>query len=290
MLNNKPAWADLRSQFDFDAIREAIFKPNRPKQPTPQYAPDDVANIMEMIESAGQKWVPRDWVELNVTEVENLVEGTWPVAVKGYVDIQGTLNGTMAPFREFTGGLMIVDWKTRDGELSQDWKDRLVDSWQWRIYAYLTSATVINYRGVTRKCEAFSGCDTRDVLIGVPVSNTQEVVEYLHGLNEQRNQLIKIGAEVWPRHMPDACNKYRRECEYKLDCDTYVNIPRYVPEAGKVMSYTEFDRFARCPEYSRRKLRETGEEDDEALYIGSGFHRGIANLYEQLRRLKGRAA
>lgn len=291
MAKAKPTWADYKDDFDLEAISQAVWTPGREGAAIPRYTDDEFENIKEMVWSAAEKWVPRDIAELVVTGVEEK-ETMWygtnaPTdEVKGFLDVKGVLRGTMSPFGEFAGQTLIVDWKTRDGELSQEWKERLIDSWQWRIYAAMTGAKVINYRGISRNCDAFLGCDTRDILIAVPDSNSAEVFEYLEGMTAQRNALIQIGATVWPRHQRDACYKYRRECEYKLDCEMYT-MPKYVPEVGKVLSYTELDRFARCPEYSRRKLREDpGKDEDEATNIGSGFHRAMAALYLQLKEIQ----
>jgi hypothetical protein len=279
-----PAFADLIPQLDMEAVAEAIFKPKREGQPPPKYSLDEFENIKEMIWAAGEKWLGRDLVDLNVESVEEKV--LYPIGgteIKGYLDLVGTLKGGIKPFDEFAGSRMVVDWKTRDGELDTRWRSRLIDSWQWKLYSAMSGAKVFNYRGVSRR--TVPEAQTREIILAVPHTVVEEVENYALQLIEQRRLLIDMGISPWPRNMPDACRDGTPyECPFKLDCDNYT-MPKFIP-VSKVMSYTEFHRLQECPEFSRRMQGEPEADETEASNVGSGFHSGVAELWSQARSIK----
>lgn len=265
-----------------DAVAAAIWSPDR-SGATPTYTEDEFQNIKEMVYSAADKWLGRDLVTLTIVNIEQegrLYAGTTN-EVKGYIDLEVTVNegDNIAPFNQYGGASMVIDWKTRGGELDQRWRERLIDSWQWRLYAAMIGAQLVSYRGVSAACE-FTGSDTKEIIIKVGDTNAVEVGEYIAG---QTNMLASLnGFTVYPRNMPWACNKGNVECPFKTDCDNYT-MPRFEP-TPKVMSYTEFERFSHCPEYYRRSRQESGQS--AAASLGQGFHRAMECLYRQAQTIK----
>ena len=269
---------EILRKINLDAIEAAILAPKEPGAAPPQYSLDEVQNIKEMILLAGERWLPRDLTELTDVNVELRYDSP-EMGLKGFLDLVGTLRGTQKPFDEFAGHKIVIDWKTRTGDLDQRWKDRLVDSWQGRIYAALSGSVLINYRGVSRRGN-HTEYPCKDVLLVVPYTNDREVEEYVRGKTAERNALIELGLDVWPRHMPDACNAFGRECPFKGDCDAY-SMPRYLPETSKVMSYTSYHNFCLCPERARRLERLLEADGGEEANVGDGFHKGMAALYRE---------
>ena len=147
----------------------------------------------------------------------------------------------------------------------------------------IPTVRIFNYRGISRR-EEDGVHSTKDIILEVPTTNEAEVEEFVKGVNIERDALIAAGMEVWPRNMPDACNKYGRVCPFKDDCDMY-SMPRWVPPFGKVMSHTAFSQFLLCPEKHRRLLQAPTGDEDEA-HIGPGFHNGVAELYRQAKEIK----
>lgn len=282
---NIPSFDDLLAQLNMEAVAEAIMQPRKEGEKPPRYNLDEFENIKEMILLAAEKWLGRDLVEFNITSIEEenryVPEGNIG-EYKAFFDVQTTLNGIVKPYTDYKGQICIVDWKTRDGELDQRWRTRLIDSWQWKIYAAISGAKIFNYRGISRRCN-LSDTPTKEILIEVPPTVKDEVNEYFAGLYAQRQGLIGSNINVWPRNF-DACFDYGRECPFKMDCDEYT-MPRYVPQEGKVMSYTSLKYFQRCNEFSRRMLGEPTADDTEDSNIGAGFHSGVANLWGQARHI-----
>lgn len=273
---------DILRAVNLDAVEEAIFAPKREGGARSVYTLDEVNNIKEMMLLAGERWLPRDLAELDQMVVEEKFESAH-MGLKGFLDVNGVMKGASKPFDEFQGMRMIADWKTREGELDQRWKDRNVDSWQWKIYATLSGAVLFNYRGVSRRCN-FTEYPCKDILLVVPQTNDLEVEEYVRGKTAERNSLIELGLDVWPRHMPDACGMYGRECPFKSDCDSY-SMPRFIPHTTKVMSYTAYHNFCICPEKARRLEQLPEADSGEEANVGDGFHKAIAELYRQAQTL-----
>jgi len=285
-MSKMPDFEEIWSLIDYSKVEDALWDLTRDGKKS-NYSLDEVNNIHEMVESAARHWLPRDLVELNIGAIEE--KATFPLdrdtTIKGYIDIVAQMRGTMKPFSDYKDKIIIIDWKTRDGELDQRWRERLIDSWQWKIYSTLVPGTaVVSYRGVSRRC-GNDGCGTKEVLLGVHRTCHEEVIEQCNGLIRERNVLIERGLPVWPRNMPDACFKYGYECPFKQDCDKYT-MPRFVPNSGREMSYTSFGYFMRCPEFSRRMEGDPGADDTEESNIGGGFHRCIAEVYRQVKEIK----
>jgi len=266
---------------DQTKVEEALWSPKRDGR-KPTYSLDEVNNIYEMLENACRHWLPRDLVELKIEEVEGLYQDE--IGIKGYIDVLGTMNGTIKPFDAYKNKRIIIDWKTRDGELDQRWRDRLIDSWQWKIYASLTGASVISYRGVSSRCYD-DGCATKEILLGVHDTCVKETFDYIRGVQLQRQALVNVGMDIWPRNMPDACFKYSYECPFKYDCDHYT-MPRYVPKSDREMSYTSLGQFQRCPEFARRMENAPEADDTDTSNKGDAFHKCIAEVYRQASKIK----
>lgn len=241
---------------------------------------DDLVNVKEMVWAAGEQWLSRDLLDFKPgvsIEQEEIIEMSEGLKFKAVMDVSAISQGTYKPLDQFKDERLLIDWKTAGGELSQAWRDRLVDSWQWRLYSAMQGASVFSYRGVSRR-----DLSTKEVIIKVPETNFQESMEYLRASNKLREQLKTF--DVWPRNMPHACGAFGYECPYYTDCISY-SMPRQVPE-DRPMSYSRLKEFYLCPERCRRGLIETEvEQEDEAPSIGSAFHRGIAALYEEAIKL-----
>jgi hypothetical protein len=281
MSNTKvviPAFQDIVELFDMEKVIEAIWTPDE-KGRKPTYGWDEFDNIKEMVWAAASKWLARDLVEFNITGVERLTEYS---DIKGYMDVEATMKGLIKPFDNYAGKKIVVDWKTRDGELDDRWRARLIDSWQWKIYASMTDASIFSYRGISRRCPE-GECSCKEILLPVPAYNSDAVYTQLEGQKTMISALIEGEISPWPMHMPDACNKYGRECEYYDDCSNY-RMPLFTPPDGKVLSYSRLDDFARCPELYRRRTRDEGEEGESLL--GSGVHFALAELYKQAALIK----
>lgn len=285
-----PDFEEYVPHLNLEAIEHAILSPNREDAPAPNYSLADLKEIKSLIWAAGEKWLPRDMVELEDIEVEkeselvvNLPQHP-PEKVHGFIDLQGTLNGVFKPYIEYKGGRWAADWKTRDGELDQNWRTKLIDSHQYKIYSAMVGAQVFNYRGISRR--VVDGVHpTKDIIIALPPTNAEEVQNHLSGQFLMLNSLIDNKVEVFPQYMPDACYKFQRQCAFKDDCDTY-SMPRYPLVPGKIMSYTAFSWFSRCPEMYRRMINAPGSDETEEANIGSGTHSGLANLWEQAKEIK----
>lgn len=282
MAINLPDFDEVLANCDLEAIEAAIFTPKREGGSVPNYRIDDVQNIKEMLLLAGRRWLPGDLVELTDVEIEGKIESE-RMALKAYLDITAVVRGVRKPFDGYPGARMTIDWKTRDGELDQRWKDRNVDSWQWKIYSSISNGILFNYRGVSRRCNA-TEYPCKDILLLVPESVDLEVEEYVQGKIAERNSLIELGLTVWPRSMPDSCGMYGRECPFKGDCDAY-SMPRYLPETSKIMSYTSLKNFGICPEKARRLENLPEGDSGDETNIGDGFHKAMAELYKQAFKL-----
>lgn len=285
-----PPFEEYVARLNLDGIEAAIVSPNREDAPAPNYSPADLKEIKSLIWAAGEKWLARDMVELAglVVEQENTMvvnlPNHSPEKMHGFIDLKAILNGVFKPYTEYAGAVWAADWKTRDGELDQNWRTKLIDSWQYRIYAAMTGARVFNYRGVSRRVNDGVHA-TKDIIIAVPDTNDEEVANHLRGQFLMMNSLIDNKMDVWPQYQPDACYKWQRECPFKADCDSF-SMPRFIPEPSKEMSYTAWSWFNRCPEFFRRMLQAPGSDETEESNIGSGVHAGLAALYKQAGKIK----
>lgn len=268
-----PSFDLYLEKLDLSLVEKAIEEPDRGDTKPPIYSNDELKNIKEMILSTAEHWLPRDMYEIEITGIEKRYDNP-----KAYIDIEGVIKKPyFDSMKEFEGKKIVIDWKTRDGELDTRWKDQKIDSYQWRIYSSVVDASVFSYRGVSRRCLA-GDCPTREVLIAVPALNHVMVGNQLIGVREQINSLIAMNQGVWPQNF-DSCYDFNRECPFKIDCDDYT-MPRFVP-ASKDLSFTSMSHFLRCSEFYRRLQGSPNADDTEESKVGTGFHKGIAELYRQ---------
>lgn len=288
-------------KLDWDAI-EAAVRQIEPGQ-HPELCAGSHVDAMACIEDVSQRWLPYDILEFEVLGIEKEVFGRddiyGPYKFHGFVDLSVTLRGVAPGFDGFAGARAIIDWKTRGGALDAQWKRRLQDSWQSRLYAWATGANVFIYRGISRK----EGI--RQFVISISETNDAEVEEYLTGkfaLYDSLTDWTIIGGggidldkswaklTRWPREMPRACGAWSRTCEMWTLCRNEKPIPNVIP-MPELLSYSSLENFALCPEKQRLRkqlaeLRRRGlvkqqvTEEDESDF-GSAVHRGLACMYSQ---------
>ena len=223
----------------------------------------EIREARYLIEHVLKYWLPHDLAHLAVTGVECEVELVVPHVprVHGYIDVRGVTE---------SGERVIIDWKTANGELDKKWTERLLDSWQWRIYAYATNATHVLYRGVSRN-GAF-----RTVTIEVPPNNATQVELHIQQLHAMRG-LLTSSAVPWPRNKPEACNAFGRPCPHLAICRGGLPTPQGV---GKpTHSYSSLKVFQLCPERARLDAVLATDEDSEEASFGRIVHAGLAAAY-----------
>jgi hypothetical protein len=154
---NFPDPRDLLATLDMDLVAEKIWYNGMRDY--------DFQDAKECVWNAAVKWLPRDMVEFNVTDVEvRRKTEILGADLKGFMDIRGTMRGEIPVLAKFAGKPFVVDWKTSKNKLSTDWKNKLVDSLQWKIYCVLEPEYpgLIFYRGISRQGEV------REVIIEPP--------------------------------------------------------------------------------------------------------------------------
>lgn len=246
----------------------------------------DIELVRVCLWAAMEKWLARDIYEFSNIKTEGEFSFTLggPSGIRGYIDLSGELRGTCAPFSNFCNETFVLDWKTKETTLTQDWRQKQIDSWQWPLYAAHTGASIAIYRGVSWAGNGSLDTDfLKEIIIQVPATNEEEVKEHYGAITSEREHLISIGATVWPRNKPFACNAFGRECPYYGDCYEYSMV-RGVPNS-KVLSYSSASDFMLCQERSRRHTLDEEnriEERSWATEMGSAFHRGVEELYRQV--------
>lgn len=245
-------------------------------------SPLEEKDARECVWVAAERWVPRDLESMRITGVEEEyecpVEGH-QMPFHGFVDVCGILNGKKDPFTQFKGQTMVVDWKTKETALDARWKGDMKMSWQWRLYAYLTGAKVFCYRGVSRNVKGVE--KTNELILAVPETNDEECRNYLECTFGARALYVEEGRTVWPQRMPYSCSAFGRKCSYEEDC-WGNSMPKVVPPPRQ-MSYSSIGDFWLCPERHRRKSLEEGREETDATIFGLAVHRGLAEIYRQLK-------
>lgn len=277
VLSTLPSLEHYAEQLDFDRITAAILGPAG----TGKIAEYEIEDIKMMIWTAAEKWLVRDIYDFEIKAVEReylvpieLPYGPQPF--RGFLDVEGRLRGRLNVSKKHAGKKATIDWKTTHSTLDKTWEERLLDSWQWKLYMYFTGVDVMLYRGFNRKGE------TRELMIERPAGLDEVVLSQISGVAVEREALIQLGAEVWPRKMPGACGSYGRECPFLGDCRDN-SMPRASILPGRSFSYSSMDRFMLCPERYRRGVLQEGAEDTEESSTGQAIHRGLAELYTQVR-------
>src|SRR5579863_1689785 len=120
-----PDFEDILPQINMDAVAEAVLRPKREGDPRSCYRPDDFLNIKEMILLAAERWLPRDLIEFQFTGIEELhLHEFGGDKVKAYIDLNAQVRGVSKPYDSYKGSRIVIDWKTREGELDTRWKMR----------------------------------------------------------------------------------------------------------------------------------------------------------------------
>jgi hypothetical protein len=196
--------------------------------------------------------------------------------IKGYIDIHAYERGD--GFSDDKGKIsgVIIDWKTTSN-LDATWTHRQLDSWQGKLYARVTGARRVEFRGVQR--------DGRTRAVGyewpTEAYDDGDVDNYVLQAVSLREQLWK--SEVWPKHKPYACEAYGRKCDYHKFCRDGIGDQHHKLIQPKPFSYSGTETFFLCHE--RYRLDTLFSEEDftnERANFGKAFHAGIAEAYLQL--------
>jgi hypothetical protein len=262
----------LLESLDHDAITAAIRRSDF------SLAEFDLAErVGKAVWAAGVEFLVEDLLD-DVDGVEeegtSIVAGQFPV---NYVfDIRKRIKGETPLTSSLAGKSCIVDWKTTKGDLDPPWVARHTDSWQWKIYLYISGCDVFEYRGIN-----WAG-RTRRVFLPRPANLAEQVEQHFVGAHSMRSALKTL--DVWPMRMPGSCYAYGRRCRYLRECQSWT-MPRGVPEKDS-FSHSSIDTFLLCPERYRRdkltfgEIPETHEERYDAE-LGSAVHRGLEEVYLQ---------
>ncbi len=249
----------------------------------PKMAEWDFEDAKRLIWLAAEKWLPRDLHEfiLEATELKIIKEiPGLDRPFKGYLDLAGTVRGTIDPFVPFAGKKFVVDWKTSKNTLGTDWRNRLIDSWQWMDYTEIYGADVFCYRGLSRNGT------TAEVILKVPQTNGKEVIQLLTSVGSQIKALDDGDFPVWPRNKPFACNAYGRECDFYQDCQEYTMPQSPIPK-DKMLSYSFLNNFMLCNERARRTAIGERDAGTDETNFGVATHRGLAELWRQAYQIFG---
>lgn len=282
-----PVFEDLISNIDLEKVATEI------RNSDSEIGDIDYQDAKTCVWEAGKKWLGRDIATLiwDRGSIEHEIDFA---GVRGVIDVSGKVRKGIdkAPFERFGGQAFSIDWKTSKNTLDTDWKNRLVDSWQWKLYSAALDAKFFMYRGISRP--NFGKCDLREILIAVPDNIAYEVESQVCGVQVLRNSLLLSSihqAGQWPMAMPRSCKMYGGVCENYDDC---VNMT--MPKGDLVniellrdhkMSYTSMERFLQCPEKYRRQVLRGEAIQTDATIFGQAVHRGLAELWAQAWEIYG---
>jgi len=170
---------------------------------------------------------------------------------------------------------ILVDWKTRQGEITKEVIQRYRDSWQWRMYL----------ASVPRVQKEF-----RYRIIG-DESSVEVVLHPYEGLGEEVGKLLDAVSSTidvqgegdkyfsWAKNMPGACKAFGRWCKFVGECRERKAVSG-VPTIEH-LSYSSVETAMLCMERLRRGRleREAGEELEEEALFGTVFHECMGVLY-----------
>ena len=243
----------------------------------------DYEQIKDAVYNAAENWLPQDADKLIIgieEEVEVPFEG-WEEGgevpeqarrAKGVIDL-------ILLSRE--GKLGIVDWKTCGAQALPE-TEKYTKSWQWRMYVaawagqYRPEDIEVQYRVVSR------GLQLGTISLQPTEFSVSRVREYMQATAAMNDALAPF--TVWPQRMPGACKAFGRQCPYEADCHMGT-MPRGVMPR-KDLSFSYLERFLLCPERARRAELEPDRDGSEEAGFGSAFHRGIAEVYRQVKEGK----
>jgi hypothetical protein len=238
-------------------------------------------SIMDLVNNGVKKWLIRDLLTLEDVAFEVLFERPLSQEAlewtgRGTIDFLATVkegaNGK--PFEDFRGQRIGIDWKTTKGQLSTEWKNRYLDSWQWRIYCQASCAGIFSYRGLSRIGEVKE-------IFCKPAEDNKTTVDYqVLGLALQMQSLVNARLPIWPRNSPKACFAFGQECEFYTDCID-DSMPRTAIDKMPPMRYSTMEGFMSCNEKARRHLLNGGWAGSAETLFGKAVHRGLAELWRQ---------
>jgi hypothetical protein len=273
-------FSDLLVRVDPEKVINAIRKTDGP--PLPDY---DEADARELVWATLEKYLLRDYEEFEITGVEDACQMLGQPGLRAIFDLTGRMRGNHARFRDYKNQVFILDWKTSRRDLDKTWVEGYIDSWQWRIYAYLSGAKLFFYRGLRRPQKVGGFPEFREIIIEVPDSVFSEVSSLVEQVSQQINSLLS-NPGPWPRVMrPNLCKPYGKSCFAYDDCRGGT-IPEQLIKTP-TLSYTRIQQFMECNEKFRRIiLSRMNEEEDpetsEATIFGNAVHRGLAAAYSQV--------
>jgi len=272
----------LLKDCDLDKVRHAI-------EATPGYSElpfPDQEECKELVWLAAETWLARDLQEFEEIRVEEKLDGG-----KAFIDLQGLMRGTIAPYDKYPGFWELVDFKTKAAPVDTEaWRSDCLLSWQHKYYAALRpEARYFTYRGISRerairteKDDWYEAQRVREVRLELCGGIDVEVQIQKRSLLAQYNALVAEKLPIWTRNTKN-CLKYGK-CWYKDDCDTN-SMPQGTEGIDPLdnISYSRGETFMFCPEKARRnKLREIDNEiwqESDATTIGVAAHAGFAALW-----------
>lgn len=283
-----PDFVDIWASLDTERVAAEVLGPEPEKLSTV-----DFEDAKQCVYEASQAWLEVDLANFHMTGVEKTYQDQ---RFKAILDLEGTVleEPDYKGYKSYAGARVIFDWKTTTGGLDAIWADRLIDSWQWRLYANLEpKAALFIYRGIRRPAnlDELQRVKMREVVVEVPPTNAAEADEFLGAMLAQRDNLVTSDLQVWPRNRPAYCNVYNKACPFTADCDRYTMPRTKLVETGH-LSYSSILTLLGCPEKYRR-MRLLRQENDDTVVdetdetrFGSAVHRGLAEVWRQAFKIK----
>jgi hypothetical protein len=276
-------WKIIKTAINWDAVNEKILADQEES-----ITHDRFKLASKMIYDAAEFFLPLDlkWFEIVGVEQEYTQEYSKDFPPdRGIIDLIFKIKPDAGkPYANYAGETLVCDWKSTGGELNTDWRNRYIPSWQWKRYVVPTGAKVFEYRGVSSKFY-YNGKENKatcgPIILEVPANNYDNVLADFIATSTARRALEKL--PIYPRNAPSACYKYGETCPEKEDCDSF-SMP-YGSIINTHTSYSSDETFKLCPEkYRRQKLRNEKIEDFESSsFLGTMIHRGLAEIYTQMK-------
>ena len=238
---------------------------------------DQRQSSKELVWVLAETYLQRDYDESKVLHIEESFSNP---LVAGTIDLIQRIAKPIYLPKNKAGKKIIVDWKTTNSStFDKAFRERYVNSWQWKIYCLYGQAELFEYR-----CISKTTGDTIELALEFSDDVRASVENQLKGMNLLVDSLININ-DVWPRHMPSGCNVYGKPCPFLEICTNNHYIP--VKSIPLPLHYSTMETFLTCPE--RFRLAEgiksdygVEAKDTYETAIGSAVHRGMQEIYSQL--------
>lgn len=204
------------------------------------------------------------------------------------------------------GRVKIPDWKTT-GSLSdysqKDFKDRCRHSWQSRYYDLaarecfaLPEDTVVEveYRGIAVEdlkqlvVQGITSGEWRARALDRYLKIWEALDIAVNGVELYPSYGVGHTTAPWPQHSPEACHKFKTACPYLGACVLDIDVIPSESITVETLSHSSMNTYLDCPERFRRERldkmhgRERGGGSD-ASELGNAVHRGMAEIYRQLK-------